>query len=84
MKASVGSATGGKRGMKARVGRLARGAGNLVLQPDAQVLWLPNAVREGKRILSETPHDVILASGPPFSTFLIARRLGRLPGCQSC
>jgi glycosyltransferase involved in cell wall biosynthesis len=76
MKASVGSKSTG-RGVKARVGRLARGAGGVVLQPDPQVLWLPNAVREGKRILTENAYDAILASGPPFSTFLIARRLGK-------
>jgi glycosyltransferase involved in cell wall biosynthesis len=75
-KASVGS-NGTRRGVKARVGRMARGAGGLVLQPDPQILWLPQAVREGKRILKENNYDVIFASGPPFSTFLIARRLGR-------
>lgn len=76
VKASVGGGCP-SGGIKARVGRLARGAGGLVLQPDPQVLWLPHAITEGRRILAGTPHHAILASGPPFSTFLIAAALGR-------
>jgi glycosyltransferase involved in cell wall biosynthesis len=37
-------------------------------------------VREGKRLLRELPHAAIVASGPPFSTFLIGARLSRLTG----
>jgi glycosyltransferase involved in cell wall biosynthesis len=53
---------------------------NLCLQPDPQVLWMPGAVREGLRLLNDIPHHAILASGPPFSTFLIGAKLSRLSG----
>src|SRR5438067_1368965 len=33
---------------------LARQIGNTLLQPDSQILWLPQAVREGMRLLRET------------------------------
>lgn len=52
----------------------------LALQPDPQILWLPNALREGRRLLNELPHAAILASGPPFSSFLLAARLHKLTG----
>jgi len=51
-----------------------------VLQPDPQILWAPSAVRAGVRLLRETPHAAILATGPPFSSFLVGRRLSRLTG----
>jgi glycosyltransferase involved in cell wall biosynthesis len=43
-------------------------------------MWLPGAVREGKRLLRELPHDAIVATGPPFSTFVIGARLARFGG----
>jgi hypothetical protein len=61
---------------KGLAGRLAK----LILQPDPQILWMPDALREGRRLLSEMPHAAILASGPPFSTFLIAASLSRRAG----
>jgi hypothetical protein len=48
-----------------------------LLQPDPNILWLPGAVREGNRLLAEIPHEAILATGPPFSTFLIGAALSR-------
>lgn len=48
---------------------------NGVLQPDPQALWIVPAIREGRRFLRETPHAAIVASGPPFSTFLIGAAL---------
>lgn len=60
--------------------RAARQAANLVLQPDPQILWWPAAVRAGTRLLGETPHDVIFASGPPFSSFLVAASISRRTG----
>ena len=41
---------------------------------------LPGAVREGRKLLRETRHDVILVSGPPFSSFLIGAKLSRETG----
>jgi glycosyltransferase involved in cell wall biosynthesis len=70
-----------------RVGRVknkardvARRAFNFVLQPDPQILWRPQALREGMRLLKDVPHDVIVASGPPFSSFLLAETLSRRTG----
>lgn len=51
-----------------------------VLQPDAQILWAPAAVREGLRLLSEHRHHAILVSGPPFSSFLVGAMLSRKSG----
>ena len=57
-----------------------RWGSNVVLQPDAQVLWHRNAVREGMRLLNEIPHDAIVVSAPPFSSFLIGASLSRQSG----
>jgi glycosyltransferase involved in cell wall biosynthesis len=57
-----------------------RTGSNLVLQPDAQVLWLPRALREGRQLLEEVPHDAIIATGPPFSTFLVGAALSQHSG----
>ena len=72
-KAAVG---GPRRALKGLARRLA----NLALQPDPQVLWMPGALAEGRRILREAPHDAIMATGPPFSTFLTAARLSKASG----
>lgn len=77
------SLSGGKEGepRRGRVRRFAassaRRIGTFLLQPDPQILWAPGALVQGKRLLREVRHDAILASGPPFSTFLIAASLGR-------
>ncbi|MCA9076402.1 MAG: glycosyltransferase [Planctomycetaceae bacterium] len=51
-----------------------------LLQPDAQILWYPAAVKEGLRLLTETPHDVIVASGPPFTNLVVGAALARKTG----
>lgn len=64
--------------------RLLRGTvhrlSKLLLQPDPQVLWAPQALRQGERLLRQVPHHAILASGPPFSTFLVGAALSRRTG----
>lgn len=64
--------------------QLVKGAGRrlsaALLQPDPQVLWLPDAVREGRRLLRAVPHAAIVASGPPFSTFLLGALLQQVSG----
>jgi glycosyltransferase involved in cell wall biosynthesis len=57
-----------------------RGIANVLLQPDAQILWRWQAVREGLRLLREVPHDAIVATGPPFSSFLVGAALSRRTG----
>ena len=53
---------------------------DVVLQPDPQVLWAPAAVRAGRQLLSEVPHDVVVATAPPFSALLVGARLARAAG----
>lgn len=69
-KTILGEAVGIARGAARRVS-------NFVLQPDPQILWRPHALREGRKLLAERPHDVIVATGPPFSSFLLAATLAR-------
>ncbi len=38
---------------------------------------MPNATRHGGRLLNRIPHDAVLATGPPFSSFLIGARISR-------
>lgn len=68
------------RGIKHSIKSAIRAVGNAVLQPDAQVLWYPQAVREGKRLLRELHHDVIFVTAPPFSSFLVGAELSRATG----
>lgn len=78
---SAGSEAGPqRRGLKHALKSVIRSAGNAVLQPDAQVLWYPQAVREGKRLLKELHHDVIFVTAPPFSSFLVGAALSRASG----
>jgi glycosyltransferase involved in cell wall biosynthesis len=71
---------GARAALAARVKRLVRSGANLVLQPDVQVLWCPDALRAGLQLLREVPHDVILPTGPPFSSFLLGAALARASG----
>jgi glycosyltransferase involved in cell wall biosynthesis len=83
-KTAVAADAGASRRRQGIVPRVARAAarrvGKILLQPDPQALWRPWAVREGKRLLYEVPHDAIVATGPPFSTFLVGAALSRKTG----
>ena len=48
---------------------------NFVQIPDRHVGWIPFAVRAGKELMSRTKIDLVYASGPPFATFVVARKL---------
>ncbi len=78
----AGSAASRKWGSS--VGRVVkgviRGFGGMLLQPDPQVLWLPGASREALRLLQEKPHDIIFATAPPYSSFLLGSWLKRKSG----
>lgn len=63
-----------------RTGRLLRGITHTFLQPDNKIGWKRYAVEAGERILSERKYDAILATAPPFTTFLIAQELSRKSG----
>ncbi|SFH71732.1 glycosyltransferase [Planctomicrobium piriforme] len=71
-----GSAGGLVRAAKSVVRRIA----NTALQPDPQILWHPHAYREGLKLLQAAPHDAIIATGPPFSSFLLGAKLSRKTG----
>lgn len=60
--------------------RSLRGAANLALQPDPQVLWNSQAINAGLQVLSQRKHDAIFVTAPPFSSFLIGAELARRTG----
>lgn len=76
----VASSRGGllKRGLRSITSwakKLAKSCATTLLQPDAQRLWLPAAWKVACQTLRETPHDAILVTAPPYSSFLLGQRL---------
>jgi glycosyltransferase involved in cell wall biosynthesis len=67
-------------GWAGRVRQLLKRGAMAVLQPDPQILWYRNAVREGRKLLREVPHAAIVASGPPFTDLLVGAALARSSG----
>jgi hypothetical protein len=45
--------------------------------PDLQAGWYGPAVRAGRRAIAETPCDAVLASGSPWTSLLVGRRIAR-------
>ncbi|MFV0443587.1 MAG: glycosyltransferase [Planctomycetaceae bacterium] len=82
VKQSVSASGGGSRGgvVTRSIKSLIRRAGSAVLQPDPQVLWRWPALKAGLQLLRETPHDAIIATGPPFSSLLLGATLKRKTG----
>lgn len=52
----------------------------VLFQPDNKIGWYPFAIRKGKRILANSPHDAILSSAPPYTDHLIASTLAESAG----
>jgi glycosyltransferase involved in cell wall biosynthesis len=77
---SAGQNGNGHRGFGSTLKSMVRSSVSALLQPDPQILWAPNAVRSGGRMLDRVPHDAVLATGPPFSSFLIGARISRRLG----
>jgi hypothetical protein len=77
---SASSEGRGPRGVRQWLKGVCRRLGNSLLQPDPQILWRPAALRLGRRILRETHHDAIIATGPPFSSLLLGATLARESG----
>ncbi|MHB9002576.1 MAG: glycosyltransferase [Coriobacteriia bacterium] len=48
-----------------------------VAMPDEAILWSRSVAPVAARLHAETPFDVVLASGPPYSALLVASRIGR-------
>lgn len=66
--------------IKSKCRKLVKAGAGLVLQPDAQILWYPNALKAGKRLLNEVHHDAILATAPPYSNLILASKLKQISG----
>ncbi len=56
---------------------VARRVVRVTLHPDPQVLWNGAAFRRGAGLLRRGGYHAILVTGPPFSSFLVGRRLRR-------
>jgi glycosyltransferase involved in cell wall biosynthesis len=56
--------------------RLLRTAYDLTVVPDRSVLWLPSAFAAALRLAAADPVDAILATGNPYSSFILAALLG--------
>jgi hypothetical protein len=53
-----------------------------VFLPDAKIGWLPFAVKEGKHLIKKEKIDVVISSGPPHTTHLIAKSLKKKTGVK--
>lgn len=82
VKQAVSASSGGSQGgfVKRALKSLVRRVGSAVLQPDPQILWRWSALKAGLKLLRETPHDAIIATGPPFSSLLLGATLHRKTG----
>lgn len=59
---------------------LLRRLASTLLQPDPQILWYPDAMRQGRALLRRLPHDAILATAPSYTNLLVGARLARWSG----
>ena len=50
--------------------------------PDKYIGWMPNAVRQGIRLVKENKIDIIFTTAPPHSLFLIAMIIKRFTGAK--
>lgn len=55
--------------------RLLVGATHTFLQPDNKIGWKKHAVRRGIELAEEMKFDAVLATAPPFTSFLVGREL---------
>jgi glycosyltransferase involved in cell wall biosynthesis len=60
-----------KRGLRGLVQRVIR----RVLCPEPEILWVPFALRQARRIVRRHNIDVVLVTAPPFSAFLVGTAL---------
>ena len=65
------------RGVERQGKRIRDTLRSMVYYPDTEWGWYPFAVREGVKVLSAWTPDVMLASGGPWTGFLVADRLSR-------
>ncbi|ROL56873.1 glycosyltransferase [Bacteroidetes/Chlorobi group bacterium ChocPot_Mid] len=55
--------------------KLGRAVLQTIYQPDSKKPWLKKAIKKGEQIISENKIDVIFATAPPFTDFLVALAL---------
>ena len=84
LKQQLGQQQTAKSGIVSRLKGLARAtaksAASVLLQPDPQMLWVPNALTAAKRLLARLPHDAILATAPPYSNLVLGTMLKKRTG----
>lgn len=73
----IQAASGSGGGLRDRWLRWLRGA---LFIPDGRMAWVPAATRAGVRICREHPVAAVVASGPPFTTHWIGRRIAERTG----
>ena len=49
--------------------------------PDNTIGWYPAAIREGRRLFSTWSPDIIFASAPPYTGFIVAKKLSKMNNC---
>lgn len=49
--------------------------GRRILSPEPEVLWVPFALRQARKIVARRSIDTVLVTAPPFSAFLVGNRL---------
>jgi glycosyltransferase involved in cell wall biosynthesis len=69
-----------QRRMRRLAGRLWSFGERHALIPDRAILWHPRAYAAARRILKSRTVDLICATGEPYSSFLLARRLSKRTG----
>lgn len=83
-KQQMGQPSQAPRGVVAQLRGIARktvkSAAKLVLQPDPQMLWVPNALKAARRLLARLPHQAILATAPPYSNLILGKMLKQRTG----
>ncbi|VAV94956.1 hypothetical protein MNBD_ALPHA02-752 [hydrothermal vent metagenome] len=67
--------TGASEDTESKISILYRRLTNI---PDNLIGWYPHAIREGKKMFQDWSPDIIFATLPPFTTMMIANRLGRM------
>lgn len=69
-KVSASHADSGKKKSSGLLKRTIRQFANTLFQPDLQILWSPQAIRAGLKLLKEVPHDAIVATALRFLRFM--------------
>jgi glycosyltransferase involved in cell wall biosynthesis len=66
-----------KTGFRSSVKSALIGMGKRLLSPEPEVLWVPFALRQARKIIRKHAIDAVLVTAPPFSAFLVGNTLKR-------